>query len=184
MKKRVFLFLALLAFATGILVSLFRAKERTPYPTPSQKIQALPEEELTLPPVKPLQKSSIYKFKPAGTGDPVGSKEFILEKPSYHELGKAVQEDKSESDILDEISPKVKEVAEQLGDLVDSFDEKTLQTTKKILDQLPLLEMEPQEAQLRPKNGGLELKITIPADTIKLKVEKEVSKGDPSSSDE
>ncbi|AER67411.1 hypothetical protein Tlie_1689 [Thermovirga lienii DSM 17291] len=182
MKKRVFVFLTLLALAAGILVSVFRAEDKAS--TSPQRIQALPKDQLFLPPAEPFQEEPIYKFKAAGTGEPLKPKEFALEKPSYLELETVVQEDKPEGDILDEISPKVKEVAEQIEDLVDSFDEKTLQTTKKLLDKLPLLEMEPEKAQLRPKNGGVELKITIPADTIKLKLEKERPKDDPSSSDE
>ena len=68
-----------------------------------------------------------------------------------------------------DIPPKVREVAEQLIEIRDDFDKATLDTVNKTLDEIPLVEMEADEATLRPSGDGVRLQINIPADTVRKK---------------
>jgi len=184
-KKFVLLFVVLLALIVGVVAAIIRNQKDTAVITEKIEREAIIEKsEDTLqtrtPTSKPqpTRQGDVYKFKPAGTGKPLEPKELVLEKPNLDEASRSVHESKPKKDILDDINPKIKALADQLEELVDSFDEETLQTTKKIIETIPLVEMEPEEAKLRPKDGGLELKIVIPADTIRFKKDTKPSSGD------
>jgi len=78
------------------------------------------------------------------------------------------EEDASAFDSGD-IPPKVREIAEQLIELKDDFDDSTLKTVNKALDNVPYVDMEADDAELRPTGDGVKLKINIPADSVKKK---------------
>lgn len=67
-----------------------------------------------------------------------------------------------------DIPPKIKEAADQLKDMVDSFDDATLKTTRTVLNKIPYFEAEPSKAKIRMSGDRVMLKVTIPADDIKI----------------
>jgi len=79
--------------------------------------------------------------------------------------------DENEGSCFDssDIPPKIREVADQLIEIRDDFDKATLDTVNTALDELPLVEMEADEATLRPSGDGVRLEINIPADTVRKK---------------
>lgn len=66
------------------------------------------------------------------------------------------------------LPPKVKKMADQLKDMVDAFDEATLQTTKTALNNIPYVEAEPSKARIRMSGDRVTLKVNIPAEDIKI----------------
>jgi hypothetical protein len=63
-------------------------------------------------------------------------------------------------------SIKLPKELEELGDKMkghlDAFDEATRQTLKSVLDAIELDELSPDEATIRPKGDGLELRFSLP----------------------
>ena len=67
-----------------------------------------------------------------------------------------------------DLPPKFKEAADQLKDMVDSFDDATLKTTRRALNNIPFFEAEPSKAKIRMSGDRVTLKVTIPADDIRI----------------
>ncbi len=67
-----------------------------------------------------------------------------------------------------DLPPKIKEAADQLKDMVDSFDDATLKTTRRALNNIPFFEAEPSKAKIRMSGDRVTLKVTIPADDIRI----------------
>jgi hypothetical protein len=78
------------------------------------------------------------------------------------------EEDASVFDSSD-IPPKIRDIAEQLIELKEDFDYSTLKTVNKALENVPYVDMEADDAELRPTGDGVKLKINIPTDNIKKK---------------
>lgn len=69
---------------------------------------------------------------------------------------------------MDYIPPKVRDLAGQIKDMVDSFDDATLDAAKAGLNAIPGVHAEPSEAKLRMSDDGITLKVTIPTENLKI----------------
>jgi len=76
--------------------------------------------------------------------------------------------DSSDDHGMNYLPPKVRELADQIKDMVDSFDDATLDAAKTGLNAIPGVHAEPSEAKLRMSDDGVTLKITIPIENLKI----------------
>lgn len=105
-------------------------------------------------------------------GPRVSTKEdYLLPDERDRDLLESMNDSQEEQTAFDssDIPPKIRDVAEQLIELKEDFDDSTLKTVNKVLDNVPYVDMEADNAELRPTGDGVKLKINIPSDSIKKK---------------
>ena len=68
-----------------------------------------------------------------------------------------------------DIPPRIRELADQLVDLKNSFDKSTLDSVNSLLKEVPLVDLEADRAEIRPSGDGVSLRINIPVDSVDLK---------------
>jgi hypothetical protein len=75
-----------------------------------------------------------------------------------------------EEDVLSDLHlpPKVREVAEQVEDMMDAFDDATLNTVKEGLNSIPGVSADPSEAKIRVSGDRVTLKVTIPEEDLRI----------------
>lgn len=66
------------------------------------------------------------------------------------------------------LPPKVREVAEQVEDMMDAFDDATLNTVKDGLNSIPGVSADPSEAKIRVSGDRVTLKVTIPEEDLRI----------------
>jgi len=97
--------------------------------------------------------------------------DYLLPEENDRDPLENINESQEEETAFDsgDIPPKVREIAEQLIELKEDFDDSTLKTVNKALDNVPYVDMEANDAELRPTGDGVKLNINIPADSVKKK---------------
>lgn len=68
-----------------------------------------------------------------------------------------------------DIPPRIRDLADQLVDLKNSFDESTLDSVNSVLKEVPLVDLEADRAEIRPSGDGVTLRINIPVDSVDMK---------------
>jgi hypothetical protein len=182
-KKKALLLLVLSALLVGVLFgiqAMDRGKidEKTPSVQPAAETgEEAPAggkpTEGTTPEVKPAQKEPRarpekgvmeIKVTPAGTGEVFGDGDLELVRARSADRIKDPEREKP--DITDSLDPRLKEALEKAEGLVDDFDEKTLEVTAEVLEEIPFLNLKPEKAELRPGGGGVELSIELSPEAL------------------
>lgn len=175
MKKWLVIFVVLsimillvLFFRDLLSKDISRESERDNIPVTEVK-KSLPEKK---PPGEEMDLNK-YRIKALdGRKDIQGDLSVIPDADSLQKLADGINGKKNSSgegfcNSID-LPPKIKEVADQLKDMVDSFDDATLETTRRALNNIPFFEAEPSKAKIRMSGDRVTLKVTIPADDIRI----------------
>ncbi|MGC9373403.1 MAG: hypothetical protein ACP5DY_08830, partial [Thermovirgaceae bacterium] len=129
--------------------------------------------EGTTPEVKPAQKATRERpekgvmeieVTPAGTGEVFGDGDLELVRKGSAD--RITDTEREKPDITDSLDPRLKEALEKAEGLVDDFDEKTLEVTAEVLEEIPFLNLKPEKAELRPGGGGVELSIELSPEAL------------------
>lgn len=119
---------------------------------------------------------------PAGTGEVFGDGDLELVRAGS--TAGITDSERDKPDITDSLDPRVKEVLEKAEGLVDDFDEKTLEVTAEVLEEIPFLNLKPEKAELRPGAGGVELSIELSPEALGLGEKKHGNLTEGASTDE
>lgn len=73
-------------------------------------------------------------------------------------------------DVLSDLHlpPKIREVAGQVEDMMDAFDDATLNTVRDGLNSIPGVSADPSEAKIRVSGDRVTLKVTIPEEDLRI----------------
>ena len=85
---------------------------------------------------------------------------------------------------LGTIHPIVKKTADQALEMVEEFDRRTLDVTRNALKKLPILDIRPDRAELRPDGDGIKLTLTMDPEDIGLKREEQGASADANVSED
>lgn len=173
MKRRNILFLVLALLLAVVLLAWVRSGPAPPSgvgvteepesATPEAAVTAEPSRKSTAPPARGGGAAPRPAFRPA-QGEPFSRED--LEAARTHgscditgKRGEAVFDPAS-------IHPAVGDMARQAKEIVDELDKRTLETTEKVLGALPLVNIRPEKAELRPSGDGIKLTITVDPENI------------------
>jgi len=173
MKRRNILFLVLAVLLAVVLLAWVRSRPTPPggvgvseepeSATLETAVTAEPSRESTAPPARGGGAAPRPAFRPA-RGEPFSRED--LEAARTHggcdiigKRGEAVFDPAS-------IHPAVGDMARQAKEIVDELDKRTLETTEKVLEALPLVNIRPEKAELRPSGDGVKLTITVDPEDI------------------
>jgi hypothetical protein len=182
-KKKALLLLVLSALLVGVffgIQAMDRGKldEKTPSvqhaPEPGEEAVAGGESiERTTLEVKPVREAPRARpekgvmeieVTPAGTGEVFGDGDLELVRAGS--AAGITDSEREKPDITDSLDPRLKEALEKAEGLVDDFDEKTLEVTAEVLEEIPFLNLKPEKAELRPGGGGVELSIELSPEAL------------------
>lgn len=186
-KNKTIAFLALFSLAAGVVIGLYAMgqwksrDERTatvkpvepPAPEPDVQEESA---EADVHQAKPAANASraapdrgavTMEITPAGTGKAFDAGDMELVRAGSS--GEAPGPQDKKADIVDSLDPRLKEAMGKAGKFVDDFDEKTLEVTTEVLEEIPFLNLEPEKARLRPSGGGAELYIELSPEALGIK---------------
>lgn len=183
MKRKIIVLVVFLAFLTGVFFALVNgSRERGQFsgaivvdgvPDPSPSEGKNPGTDLQSG--NRTDKAKTLDFSPA-SGEPFSRTDLeSVKKPLTVIVPK-----KSGDEVFDitTIHPIVKKTADQVREMVEEFDRKTLDATRKALKKLPILDIRPDKAELRPSGDGIKLTLTMDPEDIGLKREERGASGD------
>jgi hypothetical protein len=174
MKKRTVTVIAVMFFLTGVFFAWSRFGPSLTGPSEPVEVReiAVPKPETehlagtagekAVPARKP-ESTPGFDFRPA-EGEPFSQSDLEGSRMPAQEITPRG----SEPAVFDlgTIHPVVRETAEQAKEIVEDLDRKTLETTKKVLDSIPFVEIKPEKAELRPSGDGVKLTITVDPQNI------------------
>ncbi|HON33654.1 MAG: hypothetical protein WBJ42_03115 [Thermovirgaceae bacterium] len=173
MKKRVVLFLVLTVLMAGMLLAWGRfgpvphgrvvVPEDPGVKTPEVEVTAEPTPESAASPARSGGVAPGPAFRPA-QGEPFSREDLEAARTPRGDVitgrqGEAVFDPAS-------IHPAVGDMARQAKEIVEELDKRTLETTEKVLEALPFVNIRPEKAELRPSGDGVKLTITVDPEDI------------------
>ncbi|GAB6280154.1 MAG: hypothetical protein STSR0007_02080 [Thermovirga sp.] len=172
-----------LAFLTGVFFALVdRSCERVFFPgaivvdgvpDPSPAEEKHPGTDLLSGNRK--DKVETFEFRPV-SGEPFSKSDLeSVEDPSTVIVPK-----KSGDEVFDisTIHPIVGKTADQVLEMIEEFDSRTLDVTREALKKVPILDIHPDKAELRPTGDGIKLTLTMDPEDIGLNMGKQVASDD------
>lgn len=171
MKRKAIVLVILLSFLTGVFFALiYRSRERNhfsgvivledvPYTSPAE------EKHPGTDPLSGNRKDKVKTFEFC----PVSGKPFSqADLESLEDPATAIVPKKSGDEVFDirTIHPIVKKTADQVLEMVEKFDRRTLDATRKALKKVPILNIRPDKAELRPTGDGVKLTLTMDPEDI------------------
>ena len=188
MTRKIIAFVAVLALLSGGLWALTRsAQVERPSPESVAEpdiFEVSPEEKIkaeVAPPVRKKETGATWQFRSA-EGEPFSRSDLDGIKPA----SSGIISEKPGAAVFDlgTIHPVVKKTADQARELVEEFDRKTLDTTTRVLQKIPLVDIRPDKAELRPSGDGLKLTLTMDPEDISFgKKQRTTSDDKPASND-
>ena len=174
MSRRTVIIFALLIFLAGGVLGWVRFSPMTPLPEEeNREIQGAVYPEMDGAPktdermrASPGGREEVpvkHDFRPAA-GEPFSRSDL---EASQTGPGEIILE-RSERAVFDPgtIHPAVGVVAEQAREIIEDLDRRTLESTKKVLEAIPFVEILPEKAELRPSGDGVKLTITVDPQNI------------------
>lgn len=200
-KKKALLLLVLSALLVGVLFGIFtmeqgKFEEETPSaqpvaepggdtPADGNSVEGMhPEVKAAqkVPPARPEEDAMEIDVTPAGTGEVFGRGDLELVRKGS--TGAIAGTEREKPDITDSLDPRLKEALKKAEGLVDDFDEKTLEVTAEVLEEIPFLNLKPEKAELRPEGGGVELSIELSPEALGIGKKQGGNTSEGTSSDE
>ncbi|MDO9509547.1 MAG: hypothetical protein Q7I97_09485 [Thermovirgaceae bacterium] len=172
MKRKIIALIAVLALMSGGLWAFIRSpQEKRPVPGAASDrgiFEASPEEKnqaAGAPSVRQTETDETWQFRSV-EGEPFSRSDLEGIKPA----SSGTVSEKSGPAVFDlgTIHPVVKKTAEQARELVGELDRKTLDATTKVLEKIPLVDIRPDKAELRPSGDGLKLTLTMDPEDIRF----------------
>lgn len=164
---------SILAIIAIILISLALGCYLGVRPREAPRTDPVKPSEMEAVPVKPAPAAPTPP-PPAKTGGKDGEKERL--KPyrvggmgskngipvDLPDQSTDIPEEKPEEGRSIRLPEELQDLSDGVKEQIDAFDEATRKSVKSALDALDLEEFEPDEATIRPKGDGLELRFSIP----------------------
>ncbi|EFC90711.1 hypothetical protein Dpep_0683 [Dethiosulfovibrio peptidovorans DSM 11002] len=163
------LILLLISLILGTLAGLMgrRGDDKTDMPisTPGY-VSGDTTEEMIASPVAPTdpgphrkpQKPKVESYSIGGMGSTERVPVDLPDQDPSDDL--ATGEEREKPSI--KLPKELEELGDKMKGHLDAFDEATRQTLKSVLDSIELDELSPDEATIRPKGDGLELRFSLP----------------------